>query len=83
MNKMYRRLRVVEQELQAELTAPQIVALQTDLENINREARILPKRNSDMFFEFNRHIESMRTLLATRLLEVRSQTLKLVEGVAP
>jgi TRAP-type uncharacterized transport system substrate-binding protein len=83
MNKLYRRLRVVEQELQAELTAPQVVALQTELENINRAARILPKRNSDMFFDFNRHIESMRTLLASRLLEVRSQTLKLVEGVAP
>jgi TRAP-type uncharacterized transport system substrate-binding protein len=74
MNKLYRRLRVVEQELQAELTAPQVVALQTDLENINRAARILPKRNSDLFFDFNRHIESTRTLLASRLVEVRSHT---------
>lgn len=74
MNKLYRRLRVVEQELQAELTAPQVVALQTDLENINRAARILPKRNSDLFFDFNRHIESTRALLASRLVEVRSHT---------
>jgi TRAP-type uncharacterized transport system substrate-binding protein len=75
MSKLYRRLRIVEEELQAELTVPQVVALQTDLENINRAARILPKRNSDLFFDFNRHIESTRTLLASRLAEERSQTL--------
>ncbi len=49
MGKLYRRLRVVEQELQAELTVPQVITLQTDLENINRSARILPRRNSDLF----------------------------------
>jgi hypothetical protein len=60
-----------------------VVALQTDLEDINRAARILPKRNSDLFFDFNRHVESTRTHVASRLVEVRSQTLKLVEGVNP
>jgi hypothetical protein len=76
MGKLFRRLRVVEQELQAELTVPQVITLQTDLENINRSARILPKRNSDLFFDFNRHIESTRAHLAARLIEVRSQTAK-------
>jgi hypothetical protein len=76
MSKLYRRLRVVEQGLQAELTVPQVVALQTDLENINRAARILPKRNSDLFFDFNRHIESTRALLAGRLVEARGQQAK-------
>jgi hypothetical protein len=75
MRKLYRRLRVVEQ-LQTELTVPQFVALQTDLENINRAARILPKRNSDLFFDFNRHIESTRAHLAARLVEVRNQLAK-------
>jgi TRAP transporter TAXI family solute receptor len=74
MRKLYRRLRIVEEASQKELTVPQVVALQTDLENINRAARILPKRNSDLFFDFNRHVESTRSHLASRLVEVRSQT---------
>jgi TRAP-type uncharacterized transport system substrate-binding protein len=49
MRKLYRRLRIVEEASQKELTVPQVVALQTDLENINRAARILPKRNSICF----------------------------------
>ena len=74
MRKLYRRLRVVEQELQAELTAPQVASLQADLENVSRAARILPKRNSDLFFPLRRHIDLTRTELATRLNGIRSQT---------
>jgi hypothetical protein len=76
MRKLYRRLRIIEEALQKELTAPQVVALQTDLENVSRTARILPKRNSDLFFPLRRHIDLTRTELATRLMEVRSLTAK-------
>ncbi|HZL67607.1 MAG TPA: hypothetical protein VFC29_09785 [Candidatus Limnocylindrales bacterium] len=76
MRKLYRRLRIVEEELQKVLTAPQVVALQNDLESINRAARILPKRNSDLFFPLRRHIDLTRTELAARLVEVKSQPAK-------
>jgi hypothetical protein len=74
--KLYRRLRVVEKELQAESTAPQVVALQTELENIDQAANILPMRHSDPFFDFNRHIESTRARLVSRLVELRSNMAK-------
>jgi hypothetical protein len=81
MAKLYRRLRIVEKESQAELTVTQAVALQTELENINQAASILPMRHSDLFLEFNRHIESARARLVSRLVEVRSQTAKVARGV--
>jgi TRAP-type uncharacterized transport system substrate-binding protein len=76
MAKLYRRLRVVEKASQAELTVAQAVALQTELESIDRAASILPMRHSDLFLEFNRHIESARARLVSRLVEMRSQTAK-------
>jgi len=76
MSKLYRRLRTVDEALQQELTAPQVVTLQKDLENINRATRVLPKRNSDLFFDFNQHMESTRTRLASRLVELQSQLAK-------
>jgi TRAP-type uncharacterized transport system substrate-binding protein len=78
MAKLYRRLRVVEKASQAELTGARAVALQAELESIDQAASILPMRHSDLFLEFNRHIILTRTQLASRLVEVRSQTLKLV-----
>jgi hypothetical protein len=78
MRKLYRRLRIVEDASQTELTAPQVVSLQTELENIDRAARILPQRHSDLFFNLEQHIILTRTQLASRLVEVRSQTLKRV-----
>ena len=82
MAKLYRRLRIVEKESQAELTVPRAVALQTELENIDQAASILPMRHSDLFLEFNRHIESVRARLVSRLVEVRSQTVKVAGGVS-
>jgi|SRR5436190_8372869 TRAP-type uncharacterized transport system substrate-binding protein len=76
MAKLYRRLRVVEKASQAELTVPQAIALQTELESIDQAASILPMRHSDLFLEFNRHVESARARLVSRLVEVRSQTVK-------
>ena len=74
--KLYRRLRSIETELQTELTAPQVTTLQTELESIDRAARILPMRHSDLFHSVMGLIIRTRTDLATRLAEVRSQTAK-------
>jgi TRAP-type uncharacterized transport system substrate-binding protein len=78
MRKLYRRLRIVEDASQTELTAPQVVSLQAELENIDRAARILPKRHSDLFFVLEDHITLTRSQLASRLVEVRSQIAKVV-----
>ena len=80
MRRLYNRLRVVEKAMQARLTAPQLAALQTDLENIDRMAGILPMRHSELFFSLKRDIDSTRTYLASRLAETRSQTVKLAQG---
>jgi len=68
MRKLYRRLRIIENEMETQLTEAKVAALQSDFENIVRMARILPMRHSDLFFDFNRHIESTRT----RLTKVKS-----------
>jgi Na+(H+)/acetate symporter ActP len=43
------------------------VSLQTELENIDRAARILPQRHSDLFFILEHHITLTRTQLASRV----------------
>jgi hypothetical protein len=63
------------------LTISQAVALQTELENIDQAASILPMRHSDLFLQFNRHIESARARLVSRLVELRSQRAKVAGGV--
>jgi hypothetical protein len=78
MRRLYRRLRIVEEAAQTDLTAPQVASLQTELEDIDRAARVLPQRHSDLFFILEHHIILTRTQLASRLVEVRSQALKLV-----
>ena len=76
MNKLYRRLRTIEKEMQNQLTVPQVAALQIDFDSIVRMAEILPMRHSDLFFDLNLHIKSMRERLALCLAEVRRQAAK-------
>jgi TRAP-type uncharacterized transport system substrate-binding protein len=76
MRKLYRRLRIVDKMLLTELTTADVQSLQTDLENIDRAASIVPMRNSDLFFDLRTHIDCTRTHLAARLIEPRSQTAK-------
>jgi TRAP-type uncharacterized transport system substrate-binding protein len=71
MARLYRRLRTVDARLQRELTTGEVNALQTDLENINRSANILPVRHSDLFFALMGHIDLTRNRLASRLAELR------------
>jgi hypothetical protein len=78
LRKLYRRLRIVEQALKGELTVPQAEALQSDLADIDRVASAVPMRHSDLFFIFRHHLDQTRSRLASRLIEVRSQTAKLV-----
>jgi TRAP-type uncharacterized transport system substrate-binding protein len=69
MAKLYRRLRLVESDLQFELTAPQVAALHADLKNIDRAARILPMRHSDQFFALRLHVKEIRMGLDQRRVE--------------
>jgi hypothetical protein len=78
MRKLYRRLRIVEEAAQTELAAPRVLSLQIELEDIDRGARILPQRHSDLFFILEHHIILTRAQLASRLVEVRSQIAKVV-----
>jgi hypothetical protein len=71
INKLYRRLRIVETELDAELTTAQIEILKDDLEHINRGSRVVPIRHSDLFFALRLHIKQARADLNRRLTELR------------
>jgi len=71
MEKLYRRLRTIEESLQNELTVTEAEALQADLENISRAAQVLPIRHSSLFFELIMHIDLTRGRLASRLGALR------------
>ena len=73
LKRLYRRLRVVEDEMLGDLTSAQVMALQGDVEGIGRAARILPLRHSDLFFPLIMHIDLVRTRLASRLVAVRGE----------
>ena len=60
---------------------PQVATLQAELENIDRAAKILPMRHSELFFDFNRHIEFTRERLASHLAQVQRRTTKVVQGM--
>jgi hypothetical protein len=65
LRKLYRRLRVVEIALQRELTAPQIKSLENELAEIDRAARAVPLRNSDLYFMIRYHLDQIRSRLAS------------------
>jgi hypothetical protein len=71
MEKLYRRMRTIEDRLQTELTVREAEALQSDLENISRAAQVLPIRHSSLFFELMMHIDLTRARLASRLGALR------------
>ena len=69
LEKLYRRLRIVEVGLQAEPKPAEIKTLQIELEDISRTAHILPLRYSSLFFELIMHIDLIRARLGSRLAE--------------
>jgi hypothetical protein len=64
--------------LQTELTVIQVSGFQNDLENIDKAASHLsvPTRHSALLFGIKVHINLIRTRLAARLIELRSQMSK-------
>jgi len=77
LGKLYRRLRVVENALQAPLTAAKIETLQRELADIDQAAGVLPMRNSDLYFMLRYHLDRTRS----RLVEA-SQTAEAAGGRA-
>ena len=63
--KLYRRLRLLEAELQRGPSASEAAKMQTDLESIDRAAKILPMRHSDLFF--NLRVPGPIDMVRTRL----------------
>jgi len=64
LRRLYRRLRVIEIALQRELTAPQIKSLEDELAKIERAARAVPLRQSDLYFVIKYHLDQTRARLA-------------------
>jgi TRAP-type uncharacterized transport system substrate-binding protein len=64
LRKLYRRLRRVENALQAKLTGSQIDALQSELAEIDRAAAGISMRNSDLYFMLRYHLDRAGARLA-------------------
>jgi TRAP-type uncharacterized transport system substrate-binding protein len=60
---LYRRLRVVENELHRNLSASQIEALQNELADIDKATSTVPMRNSDLYFMLRYHLNQTRSRL--------------------
>jgi TRAP-type uncharacterized transport system substrate-binding protein len=78
MRSLYERLRIVETSLQKDLTAAQLDALQSDLENIDRSANDLgvPMRHSHLYFDFKIHINHVRQRLGLRRAALQNEVRK-------
>jgi TRAP-type uncharacterized transport system substrate-binding protein len=78
MRDLYRRLRLVEAEMQTDPTTSQLDALQSDLEIIEQSANDLgvPVRHSDLFFELKTHINLVRQRLSSRRAALHSEMRK-------
>jgi hypothetical protein len=63
---LYRRLRVIENALQAGPAAFQVEILQKELADIDQATSAVPMRNSDLYFTLKYHLDQMRW----RLVEV-------------
>ena len=76
MRRLYRRLRIVENALQAELSVAQVEALQNELTDLDRATSVVPVRNSDLYFMFRYHLDRTRA----RLVEAQNQTAEVARG---
>jgi hypothetical protein len=80
LRNLYRRLRVVEDALQWELTVPQAEALQSELADIDQAASAVSMRNADLLFIFRYHLDRAHSRLASRLAEAHNQKPKSVKA---
>ena len=76
LRRLFRRLRIIENALRVPLTVPQVEALQSELEDIDRATSAVPMRNSDLYFMLRYHLDQTRS----RLVEA-SETAKVAQSV--
>ena len=71
---LYRHLRKIEASLQKNLTAPDIVALEDEIETLDRDIINLgvPTRHSDLYFMIKSHLNLVRTRIGLRRADLRS-----------
>jgi len=67
VRRLYRRLRLVDQELMTELGASDMRAVELELDSIARAASVVPMRNSELFFGLVSHIDRTRSQLDHRM----------------
>jgi len=63
LRRLYRRLRSVENALQAEADPCRVEALQKELADIDQATSAVPMRNSDLYFTLKYHIDRMHSRL--------------------
>jgi hypothetical protein len=75
---MYRRLRAIEARMQKDVTTSEVLTLEADLEHVDREISNLgvPMQHSQLFFLSNPTSMDVRARLAARLVQTRSQIVK-------
>jgi hypothetical protein len=78
LRRLYRRLRVIENGMEGELSVAQIEALQSELAEIDRAVGSIPMRTSDLYFMLRYHLDRTRS----RLVEA-SQIAKAAQSVNP
>ena len=78
LGSMYRRLRVVEANLQKCASTSEVSALEAELESVDRAITMfgVPIAHSELFFNIKAHIDVVRSRLESRRAKLRSQTTK-------
>jgi TRAP transporter TAXI family solute receptor len=75
---IYRHLRVIEDNLQKDITCSEVSVLEADLESIDRAVNLLavPMRYSSLFFSIKVHVNLVRSRLGARRAELTRQAIK-------
>ena len=78
LGSIYRRLRAIEARLQNDVMIADVLTLEADLDQVDREISNLgvPMQHSQLFFSIKSHVDDVRARLAARLVQARSQIAK-------